>query len=364
MVVVDMTQNVAGPYAAMVLADLGANVTKLEPPAGDPTTTWGPPFWNGHSATYLALNRNKRRETVDVKLEEGRRRVFNLLEDADVLLVSNRPAALQRAGLDYERLHELFPRLIYAEITAFGHHGPRRSDPGYDPLMQAMGGIMSVTGHPGDEPVRVGTSIVDMGTGMWVAMGVMAALRMRERTGRGHRVTGALFETAVAWMTYHITSYWASGDVPHGWGSGTAMIAPYEAFPALDGWIVMAAGNDKLFEQLCRVLGRGDWIDSPEYRTNADRVRNRARLREEISQITRQATVAEWEVRLREAGIPGAPVADVAEVLQNPQLLSGDLIQAMGTASIPNFRSVGLPLTFDGRRPPLRTPPPGLDTSS
>ncbi|WAH37143.1 CaiB/BaiF CoA transferase family protein [Alicyclobacillus dauci] len=355
--VLDLTQNVAGPYAAMILAEFGADVTKVEPNSGDATRSWGPPFWNGYSPTYLALNRNKTLVSLDLKTPDGKQALLRLLDEADVLIVSNRPAALKRLELDYDTVSKRYPQLIYAEITAFGHYGPRQMDPGYDPLMQAMGGIMSVTGHPGDEPVRVGTSVIDMGTGMWMAMGVLSALRLRDKTGQGHRITGALFETAVGWMAYHLPAYWASGDTPHGWGSGTAMIAPYEAFPTTSGWIVIAAGNDKLFRDLSCVLGHPEWSSEENYKSNAMRVVNRVHLHEEISAVTSTQTSDFWIQLLVDAGIPVAPVADVAQLMENPQLQASDLIQEAFHADIPNFKSVGLPLCIDGMRPPLRTVP-------
>jgi crotonobetainyl-CoA:carnitine CoA-transferase CaiB-like acyl-CoA transferase len=357
--VVDLTQNVAGPYAAMILAELGAEVTKVEPPSGDATRSWGPPFWNGHSPTYLALNRNKTLVSLDLKKSDEQQELFQLITEADVLLVSNRPAALKRLQLDYEAVAKRFPKIIYAEITAFGHAGPRQMDPGYDPLMQAMGGIMSVTGHPGDEPIRVGTSIIDMGTGMWVAMGVLSGLRLREQTGQGHRVTGALFETAIGWMAYHLPAYWASGEIPHGWGSGTAMIAPYEAYPTKDAWIVIAAGNDKLFRDLSEVLNHPEWGTDERFQNNAARVANRANLREEICAVTSTEASEYWLQRLGSAGIPVAPVANVAQLMENPQLRASDLIQEAFHPDISDFKSVGLPLCIDGMRPPLRISPPG-----
>lgn len=358
--VVDMTQNVAGPYAGMILAEMGATVIKVEPPEGDPTRSWGPPFWEGHSASYLALNRNKQGVVINIKSEEGIASLHELLEKTDVFLISTRPGVSKRHGLDYETLHEKYPKLVYGEVTAYGHYGPKQKEPGYDPLMQAMGGIMSVTGRPGEEPVRVGTSIIDMGTGMWLALGVMGALQMRSQNGTGHRVVSALFETSVAWMTYHATSFWASGKSPQGWGSGTSTIVPYEAFPTKnDEWIIIAAGNDNLFRSLCHVLERPDWIDDERYATNAQRVNHRQELIREIRNITRTATSVDWLEKLRHAGIPASPVANVGQVMMNPQLLAGDLVQTIDHPDIPEFRSIGMPIMIDDCRPPLNIYPPG-----
>jgi crotonobetainyl-CoA:carnitine CoA-transferase CaiB-like acyl-CoA transferase len=356
--VVDLTQNVAGPYAGMILAEMGASVIKIEPPGGDPTRTWGPPFWEGESPSYMALNRNKSGKTIDIKLPEGKAELHTLLETADVFLVSTRPGVMKRLELDYESLSVRYPKLIYGEITAFGNHGPRSAEPGYDPLMQAMAGIMSVTGHEGQEPVRVGTSIIDMTTGMWLATGLIGALRLRDQTGKGQWVTSSLYETAVGWMCYHIPSYWGTGVSPKRWGSAPAMISPYEAFPTKDKWIVIAAGNDRLFQKLCLVLGKREWSEDPRFITNAQRVQHRSELKTWISELTKQADSVHWIELLSGEGIPVAPVLNVEEMLAEPQLGASGMIQSIDHPKISDFKSVALPLRFNDQRPPLRFPPP------
>jgi crotonobetainyl-CoA:carnitine CoA-transferase CaiB-like acyl-CoA transferase len=356
--VVDLTQNVAGPYSAMILADLGASVMKVEPPGGDATRTWGPPFWEDASPTFLALNRNKSQVYIDIKTQEGKSRLHDLIREADVLLVSSRPGSMERLGLDYSSLAESYPRLIYGEVTAFGNDGPRRMEAGYDPLLQAMAGIMSVTGHEGEEPVRVGTSIIDMTTGMWLALGIFGALRLRDQTGIGHRITSSLYETSVAWMCYHIPAYWASGVSPQKWGSGPSMIAPYEAFPTHDKWVVIAAGNDVLFQKLCTVLSRKEWITDPRFVANAERVKNRNELRALICDITRNESSAYWIETLLKNGIPAAPVLNVEEMMKEPQLEASGMVQSIPHSQIPDFKSIGLPLKIDDQRPSLRSAPP------
>jgi crotonobetainyl-CoA:carnitine CoA-transferase CaiB-like acyl-CoA transferase len=356
--VVDCTQNVAGPYAAMILAELGATVTRVEPPAGDATRSWGPPFWNGNSPTYMALNRNKTKLTVDLKTRNGIEKVLLLLGKADVFMVSSRPGSMKRLGLDFDSLLKKFPKLIYAELTAFGTKGPRANDPGYDPLMQAMGGIMSITGSPGLEPIRVGVSIVDKTTGLWTALGVLSALRLRDQTGHGHKVNTSLYETAISWMDIHFGVYWASGVPPTGWGSGASMIAPYEAFPSSDGWIIIAAGNDKLFQKLGEALNHSEWAEDSRFKTNPERVKNRVELRRIISEITKKRTSNEIEKILKKFDIPSAPVLNLAQVNEEPQLRELGIVQSIDHPSIPDFRSIGLPLSIDNERPPLRIPPP------
>ena len=355
--VVDLTQNVAGPYAAMILAELGASVIKVEPPQGDATRTWGPPFWNGRSPTNLAINRNKKVVALDLKSGPGRRKLAGLLERADVVLVSARPGAMERMGLGYQSVAKKYPGIIYGEITPFGAKGPRALEPGYDPLMQALTGIMSVTGRQGDSPTRVGVSIVDMTAGLWLAVGTLAALAMRKGKVKSHRVSVSLFETGLAWMSYHFGSFWASGVSPHGWGSGVMMIAPYEAFRTNDGWVIIAAGNDGLFGNLGKAFGHPEWPGDARFRTNADRGANRAELARLIEDVTSKMATAELEGLLKSYGVPAAPVRDVAKSLEDPQVDALGMIQTLPGSPIRGFRSVGMPFTIDGDRPPLRTVP-------
>src|SRR3990172_955414 len=232
LLVADLTQNVAGPYCTQILGDMGAQVVKVErPERGDDARAWAPPYWGEESAAFMAVNRNKRSLAVDMKAPEGRAILEKLIGRADVLVQSLRAGVIEELGLDWERARQINPRLVYCSVTAFGTEGPFRDRPGYDPLMQAYGGLMSINGHPGQPPARVPVSIVDMGTGMWAATAILAALRERDRTGRGVHVTTALFDTALAWIAFPMTNYLASGEVPEPQGSGTPMIAPYEAFP-------------------------------------------------------------------------------------------------------------------------------------
>ena len=355
--VLDLTQNVAGPYAGMILAELGATVTKVEPPQGDATRTWGPPFWKGRSPTYLAINRNKEVVRLDLKSGQGRKTVEGFLKRADVVLASARPGAMKRMGLDYGSVSRRYPQIIYGEITPFGIRGPRAAEPGYDPLMQALTGIMSVTGHQGDPPIRVGVSIIDMTAGLWLAIGTLAALNMRGTTTKGHKVSVSLYETGLAWMSYHFASFWASGVSPLAWGSGVAMIAPYEGFRTSDGWVVIAAGNDGLFGSLSKAVGHREWAKDARFLTNADRVEHRLELSRLIGEVTRSMTTAELEALLKRHGVPAAPVRDVAKALADPQVAALKMVQTVRRPAIAGFKSVGMPFTIDGVRPPLRTVP-------
>src|SRR5205823_10161611 len=299
-VVADLTQNVAGPFCTQTLADMGADVVKIERTGrGDDARAWGPPFWGRESAVFVALNRNKKSLALDLKREGGIEILKRLIRRADVFVQSLRAGVVDELGLDFAGAARLNPRLVYCSITAFGTDGPLAALPGYDPLMQAYAGLMSVNGHPGQEPARVGTSIVDMGTGMWAGLGVVAALRERDRTGRAVEVTTALFETALTWVSYHAAGFFGDGEVPQPQGSGTAMIAPYQAFPTADGYAMIAAGSDTLFRRMTAAVGDPALAADPRFADNPARVRHRAELVALISALTQRLKTADVLERLR-----------------------------------------------------------------
>ena len=274
--VIDVTTSLAGPYCTEVLAALGADVIKVEPPAGDEARTWGPPFWNGESTMFLAMNAGKRSVALD--LRRGTDVVLRLVERADVFVQSLRPGLATELGVDAETLRARNPRLVHCSITSFGRTGPWAKRPGYDPLAQAAGGIVSVTGEPDRPGVRVGVSLVDQGTGMWAALGVLAALMERERTGEGRALDVSLYETAIAYMAYHVTGYLGSGAVPGRTGTGFPSIAPYQVFHTADGEVMVAAGNDRLFGALCDVLGLPELRADERFASNPSRVAHRDEL--------------------------------------------------------------------------------------
>src|SRR5689334_2250495 len=345
---------------------MGADVIKVERPGrGDDARAWGPPFWGRESAVFLALNRNKKSLALDLKCAGGLDILKRLVGRADVFVQSLRAGVIEDMGLDFAGATRLNPRLVYCSITAFGTEGPLASLPGYDPLMQAYAGLMSVNGHPGQEPARVGTSIVDMGTGMWAALGIVAALRERDRTGRAVEVTTALFETALMWVSYHALAYFGSGEVPQPQGSGTAMIVPYQAFPTADGYAMIAAGSDALFRRLCDALGAGILAADPRFVDNPSRVRHRLALVDALATRTRELKTADLLDRLRGAGVPSAPILTVDRVLQEPQTEASGMLVAARHSRLPDYRSIGLPLTWDSVRPGVRRVPPllGDDTT-
>jgi len=365
LVVVDLTQNVAGPFCTQILGDMGAEVIKVERPGrGDDARAWAPPFWGEESATFMAFNRNKRSLALDLKREGGLEVLRRLVARADVFVQSLRAGAITELGLDFPAASTLNPRLVYCSITAYGPRGPMASLPGYDPLMQAYAGLMSVNGHPGQEPARVGTSIVDMGTGMWAALGIMAALRQRESTGRAVEVTTALFDTALMWVSYQAMGYLGSGEVPQPQGSGTAMIAPYQAFATADGYAMIGAASDALFTRLARALEAPDLARDPRFADNPSRVRERAALVDAVSARTRTFKTVDLLERLREAGVPSAPILTMDQVLHEPQIQASGMLVGAPHPRLPDYRSVALPIEWDGRRPGIRRVPPRLGEHS
>lgn len=356
--VIELGHSVAAPYAGEILGDLGADVIKIEKLDGDDARKWGPPFWGDASATFQSFNRNKRSVVVNLKDNAERERLRKLiLERADVVIQNLRPGSAAEFGLDADALRKLKPSLIYCSIGAFGAVGPLKDLPGYDPLMQAFGGLMSVTGEPDQRPVRVGTSVMDMATGMWSVIGVLAALLQRRESGNGMSINTSLLESALGWMCYHAANYQASGELPKRQGSGVAMIAPYRGYASSDGLIVIAAGNDKLFAALARALGRPEWVEDARFRSNPDRVKNRDALNRSIEELISTRTNKEWAAILDQAGVPNAPMQTIAEVLEHPQTKALGILQQSPQCDI---ALLGLPLSLDGVRPAFRRSPPAL----
>ena len=363
--VADLTQNVAGPTCTQILGDLGAEVVKVERPGrGDDARAWAPPYWGEESATFMGVNRNKRSLAVDMKRADGRTVVERLIGRADVLVQSLRAGVIEELGLGWEHARAINPRLVYCSITAFGTEGPLADRPGYDPLMQALGGIMSINGHPGQPPARVPVSIVDMGTGMWAAIAILGALRERDRTGRGANVTTALYETALAWGVLQMNQFLGTGEVPLPQGSGTAMICPYEAFPTRDAWVMIAAGSDALFVKTCEALDVPGMPRDPRFRDNPSRVAHRADVFDALSAVTRGFASTEVLERLQRAGVPCAPILTLDKVAAEPQTVASGMLVPTKHPRLPDYRAVGLPIRWDGERPSVARVPPLLGEHS
>lgn len=356
--VVELGTSVAAPFAGQVLGDLGARVVKVEnPDGGDDARRWGPPFWHDASATFQSLNRNKLSATVDFKDETQLAALRDfIVTQADVVLQNFRPGLVQRYGLDDSLLAQA-PRLVYCNLGAFGSEGPLRHKPGYDPMMQAFAGLMHITGEENQPPVRIGPSIVDIGSGMWCVIGILSALYNRQTTGRGGRVDTSLFETAMAWMTVP-AALTLAGMEPGRTGSEAAMLAPYKAYRASDGqYIIIAAGNDNLFRKLCEEFGRTEWIDDARFCTNAVRVTNRALLNRLVEEVTLTDTAASWIERLEKASVPCSPLQPISQVMEHPQAKALRMMQAVPEG---DMELMSIPLRFDGERPAIRLRPPAL----
>ena len=364
LVVVELGTSVAGPTCAMILAELGAQAFKVENPrGGDDARHWGPPFVGSDGALFVAVNRNKQSIAVDLKDAQQRESLRRfILDHADIVVQNLRAGVVESFGLDGTTLTRAKPSLIYGNLSAFGVKGPRASKPGYDPLMQAFGGLMSVTGHDGDEPVRVAPAIIDQGSALWMTIGILGALHRRAATGEGSVIDGSLYETALFWMGMHTGQYHASGNkVPKRIGTENGSVAPYKAFEASDAWLVIAAGNDNLFARLAKALKHPEWIDDPAFRTNGDRVTNRERINALIADAVKVKPRDHWLALLDEVGVPCSPILNLDEVIANPQC------QALGMLQQPpdgGIALMGVPLSFDGERPPFRNSAPPLGNAT
>jgi crotonobetainyl-CoA:carnitine CoA-transferase CaiB-like acyl-CoA transferase len=359
-VVIEIGHSVAAPYAGMILGELGAEVIKVEnPKGGDASRGWGPPFTEGTATAFHAFNRAKRGVTVDLAdpAEVARLRAL-ILDRADVLVHNLKSGALDRYGLAAASLLADKPDLVYCNVGAFGSVGPLRDRPGYDPMMQAYGGLMSLLGEDGRPPVRVSVSIIDIATGMWSVIGILAALQERQRAGRGGVVDTSLYETTLAWLTLPISAYLANGEIPTRHGSGIEQIVPYQAFEAADGFMMVAAGNDNLFRRLCAAIGRPGLAEEPRFRTNADRVVNRGELVPILTDLFKTAPISAWAERLDAAGIPYAPIQTLDKVVRDAQTAALGIIQ--NWSGSPPVSLIGLPLSFDGARPPFAKLAPQL----
>jgi crotonobetainyl-CoA:carnitine CoA-transferase CaiB-like acyl-CoA transferase len=359
LVVVEIGHSIAAPYAGMILGELGAEVIKVENPrTGDAARGWGPPFLEGAATCFHAVNRAKGSITVDLTDPEDAARLRALiLERADVVLHNLKFGALDRYGLGGADLVAAKPSLVFCNLGAFGAVGPLRDKPGYDPMMQAYSGLMSLLGEDGRPPVRVPASIIDMGAGMWSVIGILAALQERGRTGRGGIVDTSLYETGLAWMSIYLAGYLANRELPARHGSGVDMIVPYQAFAAADGYMMVAAGNDNLFRRLAAVLDRPGLAEDPRFRSNKDRVVNRTDLIAILSDIFATKPCAEWARLLDAQGIPNGPINTLDQVVADAQTQALGIIQSMPGSAL---GLVGLPLSFDGIRPAFERAGPSL----
>jgi crotonobetainyl-CoA:carnitine CoA-transferase CaiB-like acyl-CoA transferase len=355
--VVEIGNNIAGPYAGYILAMLGAEVLKVERPEGDDARGWGPPFWLDTSATFHALNMNKLSITLDLKDAQAIAWLSTYLRDSDVLLHNLRPGVMDALGLGSAAMAKLNPRLIYCNLSAFGPGGPMQKNPGYEPMVQAFAGLFSINGYPDRPGTRIGTSVLDLGSGVWTALGCMAGLFQREKSGRGCVVDASLFETALGLLSVHFARYQASGQLPERHPTGSLGVVIFEGFQTADGQVIVAAANDRLFAKLAGELGHPEWVGDPRYVTNKDRIANKATLIAAVADILSQRTSEEWVARLEKVGVPCAPINDMSLIKTHPQTAALEMLQP-----VPNIdlTLVSLPLSLDGVRPRIKTRAPSL----
>jgi crotonobetainyl-CoA:carnitine CoA-transferase CaiB-like acyl-CoA transferase len=356
--VVEIANNVAGPYAGFILAALGADVLKVErPEGGDDARGWGPPFWRGTSATFQALNVNKRGVTLDLKQTADVVRLKAILSEADVMVHNLRPGVLEGLGLGSAALAALNERLVYCAISAFGASGPLQASVGYEPIVQAFAGLFSINGYPDRPGARMGTSVLDLGSATWAALGCIAALLQREKSGRGCVVDTSLLETALGLLTVHFARFQASGKVPERHPSGSLAVVIFEAFETADGQVIVAAANDRLFAKLASEVGHPEWIEDIRYKTNADRHANKMALLTEVRAIMRRETSAAWVARLEKAGVPCSAINDLPAMRAHPQTEALGMVQPVPEIDL---GLLSLPLSLDGERPAIRARAPQL----
>ena len=359
--ILDLSRVLAGPLATQTLGDLGADVIKVERPGeGDDTRRWGPPFVAGDAAYYLSLNRNKRSIAVDLKTEDGVRAIRRLASTSDVLIENFRPGLMSQLGLGLDDLRAETPGLITCSLTAFGDEvADTATRPGYDIIVQALSGLMSVTGEPGREPVKAGVALLDVIAGLQAAIGILAALQERTRTGRGRHVTVALFDAATAAMVNQAANTLLGDVVPGPMGTAHPNICPYQAFHGSDRPFILAAGNDRLFRRTCEVVGHAEWADDPRFATNGQRVANRGDLVGRLSEVLRTRTADEWIEALETAAVPCAPIRTFDEVFASPE--GAALVETVDDAARDTMlRLVRNPIRFDGAPLATRVPPPTL----
>ena len=360
--VVDLSRILAGPYCTMLMAELGARVIKVETPkTGDDARHYGP-FIKGKSAYFMSVNRGKESIALDLKNPEDRATFEKLLATADVIVENFRPGTMEKLGYGWESLHEKYPKLIYAAASGFGHSGPDSLRPAYDMVVQAMGGIMSITGTPGGPPVRIGMSIGDIGAGLYTCIGVNSALYHRAQTGEATKVDIGMFDCQLALLENAILRYFLSGKPPGPLGVRHPNIAPFEAFDASDGLIIIAAGNDSLYVKLCQAIGRPELAKDPKYLTNDLRLQSMEELKHELEKVLKTNTVAHWLKVMDEAGIPAGPINNVGQAIESPQAKARNMVVTVDDPTAGTVKLVGNPIKLTAfPDPKTRKPAPELD---
>ncbi len=359
--ILDLSRVLAGPYCTMVLADYGADVIKVEEPgAGDGTRAWGPPWVGDQSAYFLSANRNKRSITVDLKTPEGRQIIHELAAHADVVIENFKVGGAAKLDVDYTTLAAINPRLVYCSITGYGQTGPYKDRPGYDFIIQAQGGVMSITGPEQGEPYKVGVAIADITTGLFAATAILAALHERQHSGKGQAIDVALLDAQIAWLANVAQNYLATGVPPARYGNAHPSIVPYESFPTADGYIAVGIGTDAQYRKFCAAVGRTDLAEDERFATNAARVEHRAALIPSLQALFRTRTTAAWLELFNALGVPAGPINDVAAALEDPQVQARAMVQEIEHPTVGPIRVLG-PVAKFGRTPAtVRLAPPAL----
>ena len=343
--VLDLSRALAGPYCTMMLADMGAEVIKVEMPGtGDDSRAWGPPFVEGESAYFMSINRNKKSITLDMKGSKAIEIIMKLIKGSDVLVENFRPGAMERLGLGYQQVKAVNPRLVYCSISGFGQNGPYRMLPGFDQVLQGMGGLMSITGEPDGPPVKVGVPIADITAGMFAAYGIAIALFTREKTGSGQMVDISLLDSQVALLTYRAGSFFASGEIPKRIGSGHPVIVPYQAFKARDVYINIAVGNDQLWGKFCKAVGLEGIVNDPRFATNAKRVQNRDEVVKAVGDLIATKNGEEWLKILTDAGIPCGPIYTMDKIFSDPQVIHRQMVMELHHPKAGTVKVTGNPV--------------------
>lgn len=359
--VLDLSRIMAGPFCSMILGDLGAEIIKVERPGlGDDTRAWGPPFIAGESTYYLSINRNKKSITINMKSQKGIEIIKGIAKQSEILLENFPPGTTERYGLDYDALKEINPGLIYCSITGYGPDGPYKNRTGYDLVASAVGGLMSITGEEDGAPVKVGIAITDVVTGLFAHGAIMAALFARTKSGKGQKIDVSLLEAQVAALINSASGYLNSGKIPKRWGTAHESIVPYEAFKTKDKYIIIAAGNDKIFDCLCKVLRLPDLAQDPRFSTNKQRVKNRKELIPILNKETVKKRADEWIQIFEKNGIPSGPINNIKEVFDDPQVLHREMLLEMPHPKAGKIRVAGIPVKYSRTRAEARMHPPLL----
>ena len=360
--VIDLTRVLAGPYCTMMLGDLGADVIKIEmPDRGDDTRHWGPPFTEGgQSAYFISTNRNKRSITLNLKSSGGMETLKDLIREADIVVENFRTGTLEKLGLDYDSMKKIRPGVIYCTITGYGYSGPYKDRPGYDFMAQALGGLMSITGPAGGEPVRVGVAAVDLVTGMFASNAIIASLFARGRTGEGQRIDMSLLDSQIAFLSYAASNYLVSGKKPTRMGNAHPNIVPYQSFKAKDKYIAFAAANDIQWKKFCQAVNHDEWVSDERYATNQDRVKNREQLIPLLDSLFSERTASDWIELCIEIGIPAAPINEIDEVFNDPQVKSRNRVVWVDHPDDKAIPLIASPMNILTSPTAIRYPPPSL----